>query len=261
MKIHRIYAILLRYLFFFRHSLDRLSDAFYWPTIDLVIWGITSSYLKTIISSTQPIVILIISGIVLWYVVWRAEYELSVNVLEDIWDRNLINIFVSPLKFSEWLTSLLLLGVIKAFISLLLTSLVALLLYKVHIFSYGFYLIPFFTLLMMTGWAVGFFVTGLILRFGARIQTLAWSLVALISPFCAIYYPLSALPGWAQKVAIFIPASYIFEGMRQVVNSHTLDPQKLYMSLILNIIYMILALIYLRKSFSKILQKGLINID
>lgn len=261
MKIHRIYAITLRFLYQFRHSFDRLTDSFYWPTIDLVVWGLTSAYLKNFLPDTTPIVMLIISGLVFWNIVWRAQYELTVNLLEDLWDRNLVNIFVSPLKFSEWIISLVILGIIKAFLSLLFTIMVAFVLYKVQIFSFGFYLIPFFALLIMTGWAVGFFVTGLILRFGTRIQTLAWAMIAVISPFCAVFYPVSILPVWAQKIAMITPASYIFEGMRQILYTHTLNLQNLYISFLLNIIYIFIALIFLRKSFSKVLQKGLINND
>ena len=186
---------------------------------------------------------------------------MTVNLLEDLWDKNLINIFVAPLKFSEWITSLLTLGILKAFVSLLFTALLAYILYKVQIFSFGLYLIPFFALLIMSGWAVGFLVIGLVLRNGTRIQTLAWAMVAIISPFSAVYYPVSILPDWAQKVAMLIPTSYVFEGMRQVINQHVLDPQKLYISLILNLIYLPFAILYLRSSYKKVLQKGMLSLD
>lgn len=261
MKLYRIYAVILRYVFLFRHSFDRLSDSFYWPTIDLAVWGLTGAYLQKIAGASTPIIMLIVSGIVFWYIVWRAQYELTVNLLEDLWDNNLINLFVSPLKFREWVTSLLVLGIIKAFISLLFTALISFILYKVQIFSYGVYLIPFFFLLILTGWAVGFLVTGLIFMYGKRIQILAWAMIAVISPFCAVYYPVSILPIWAQKIAMAVPASYVFEGMRQVMVSHTMNTSMLYMSLFLNIIYIFLSLIFLKRSFNRVLRKGLINLD
>lgn len=261
MNLRRIFAIVLRYLFLFRHSFDRLSDAFYWPTIDLAVWGLTGAYLQHLQHmNTYPIIVMIVSGIVFWYILWRAQYEMTINLLEDLWDRNLINTFVAPLKFSEWISSFVVLGIIKAFISLLFTTLVAYILYQVKIFAFGFYIIPFFFLLMMTGWAVGLIVVGLILRYGTRIQTLAWAMVAIISPFSAVYYPVSSLPVWAQKIAMFIPSSYIFEGIRQVISGHVLDPQKLLFSFILNVFYLTLAIIFVKKSFKVLVQKGFINI-
>ena len=201
------------------------------------------------------------SGILLWLVVWRAQHEISGSLLEELWDKNLINIFVSPLKFSEWITSFVVLGVVKAAVSLVFAMGVAYLLYQTQIFLYGFYLIPFLLALIMTGWWIGFLVTGIILRYGTRVQTLAWSLIAIFSPFCAIYYPLSILPHWAQIIADFIPVSYIFEGSRQIINTGHIDTQKLVMSFVLNIVYVILTFIFLKQSFKKVLQKGLIKVE
>jgi len=260
MKIHRIYGITLRFMFYFRRSLDRLSDAFYWPTIDLLIWGITSSYLKSYGQGLSQIVLLIISGILFWIIVWRGQYEITVNLLEDLWSKNLPNIFVSPVKFSEWVSSFIIIGIIKSILSFTFASFLAFLLYKINIFVYGFYLLPFIFLLILTGWWIGFLVAGMILRYGTKIQTLAWTAVMVIAPFSAIYYPVSILPNWAQKVAMIVPTSYVFEGAREVMNKGYLDLNKLYISLILNLIYLPLAIFFLKKSFDKALEKGLVSL-
>jgi len=47
MKWHRIYGMILRYMYYFKHSFDRISDTFYWPTLDLIMWGLTSVYAKS----------------------------------------------------------------------------------------------------------------------------------------------------------------------------------------------------------------------
>lgn len=261
MKLHRIYAIILRYLFLLRKSYDRLTDMFYWPTIDLLVWGLTSEFLRSFAPDTSYIILIIVSGILLWLVTWRAQYEISVGLLEDLWNQNLINIFVSPLTFREWISAFLIVGIIKAVISIIFASVVAYILYHVHILNYGIYLVPFFSSLMLTGWAIGFFVAGLILRFGTRIQTLAWSFVAVFSPFAAIYYPVSVLPEWAQKISLLIPPSYIFEGSREVIKGGSINIDKLLISFGLNFIYLILTFWFLRRSFAKVLEKGLTRIE
>lgn len=257
MKIHRIYGVILRYLYLFKHSINRLADAFYWPVIDLLLWGLTISYMKEI--SGLNVVTVVISGILLWLIVWRGQYEISVNLLEELWNRNLINIFGSPLKFSEWIVSVVLLGIIKAFFSFTFAALIAFLLYKVKIFVYGFYLLPFMLSLFMTGWWVGFLVNGLIFRFGTKVEQFAWSLIYIISPFSGIYYSISILPLWAQKVSTVVPTSYIFEGARQIIFTGKTDLNKLIISFGLNAIYLILSLIFLKKSYAKALGKGLVK--
>jgi ABC-2 type transport system permease protein len=261
MKIHRIYAIVLRHIFLTRRSIDKQADIFYWPTIDLLVWGMTSAYIKSLAPGNSSIILAIISGLVFWNILWRASSELSINLLEELWARNLINIFVSPLRFSEMIIAFLISGFIKSSICLLFMAGLAYILYKVQIFSQGIFLVPFFALLILTGWAIGFLITGILLRYGTRIQVLAWSMVAVISPVSGVYYPISILPDWTQKVSHLLPTSYIFEGMREVLYVGTLDLQKVYMSLLLNIIYISLALIFLNKSFKHVLTKGLMSLE
>lgn len=259
MKLHRIYALLLRNLYTFKRSFDRLSDAFYWPTIDLILWGLTSSYFVSLAPNSGQLFIAIIGGILFWVIPWRAQYEITIGLLNELWDKNLTNLFVSPLKLSEWMISLLLMGFIKASISLSFASIVAFILYKMNIFVYGFYLIPFAFLLLMFGWSFGFLVASILLRYGSRIQTLAWTVTWAAAPFSAIYFPVSILPDWAQTISRLLPSSYVFEGSRSVIYNHTFDWNMFYTGLILNLIYITIAFFLFRLSFKKALERGLQN--
>ena len=260
MKIYRIYAIILRFNYLFRHSYDRITDAFYWPTIDLMIWGLTSSFLLTFAPNAPQIILIVLSGQIFWLIVWRAQFEITVNLLEELWNKNLINIFVSPIKFSELILSFMFIGIMKVTISFPFALMLVYFLYKIKLFFFGWYFIPIIILLFMTGWLVGFFVAGIILRFGTKVQTLAWSFVWAIGPFAAIYYPVSTLPLWAQKISALIPVSYVFEGIREIINTGRLDPNLLYISFALNLIYLILSIIFFHSSFKKVLEKGLVKV-
>lgn len=259
MKFNRIYAIIVRNLFAYKRSLDRLTDAFYWPTLDLVIWGLTSQFIAQSGNTNLNFVSVIVSAIVLWLFLWRAQYEISINVVDEMWNKNLVNLFGAPLKFSEWIISLLLLGLIKIIMAVGFAIVLAYLLYKVEIFNLGFYIIPFMVLLILNGWVLGFLVSGLILRYGTKVQTLVWTTIWMISPFSAIYYPVSALPSWAQTISQYVPPSYIFEGMRDVVETGKADLSLLLFPGLLTVIYMIGAIIYLKSSFNKLMDKGLVK--
>lgn len=129
----------------------RQVDAFYWPTVDLVLWGVTATYIASRGANANLAVLMVVSGIVLWIILWRGQYEFTVNILEDVWNKNLINMFVSSLKLSEWIAAFSLLGLVKAIISTGFATLIALLLYHIKIFSNGFQLLPFLFLLLMIG--------------------------------------------------------------------------------------------------------------
>lgn len=260
-NLNRIAGMLFRYLYLFRHSLDRLSDSFYWPVMDLLIWGFTSIYIQKQSQSVPGLVVALLTGLIFWLVVWRSQYEITVNLLEEMWSHNLVNLFTSPLKVFEWIIAVLILGVLKMILSFLFAGSLALLLYKANIFNFGFLLLPFFLSLLMTGWFAGFFVAGLIIRFGTRIQTLAWSGVVLLSPFSAIYYPVDILPTWAQKVAQIIPTSYIFEGMREILFTGNMSKEKFVISFILNIFYLILAILFFNFMFERSKRLGLARLE
>lgn len=259
MKLHRIFGMCLRFMYAFKYSLDRLAEVFYWPIIELVIWGLASSYFQSVGSPSYPIVTMIISGIIFWLIFSRGQLEINMNILIDWWNKNLINIFASPLKFSEWVTSFLILSIVKAILSFSFAMFVGFVLYKIKLFTYGIYIVPFFTLLLMSGWWMGFLIASLTMLFGKKVEAFAWTFGAVIVPFSAIYYPVSVLPKWAQDISALLPTSYVFEGAREALFKGHLDANKLLISFLLNIVYILITLWFFRRSFYKLLKRGLIN--
>jgi len=261
MNWNAVNGIVFRHLYNFKHSWDRLSDAFYWPAMDIFLWGFTSVYITKQSGSIPGIAVILLSGLILWQIVWRSQYEITVNLLEEMWNQNLANLFASPLRVREWLAGVFILGILKMFMSLSFAVVLAYVAYKANIFLLGFYLIPFMANLLITGWAVGLIVAGLIVLYGMRIQTLAWTGIFMLAPFSAVYYPVSTLPVWAQKIASFIPTSYIFEGMRDVIINGKTSPEMLSKSFLLNGIFLVLGFVLFNYMFTKSKTKGLARLE
>lgn len=260
MKIHRIQAVIIKNIFVTRRTFDRISDVFYWSAIDLIVWGLTGRYFTQLAPPKSHILEFIISGILFWIIVWRGQQEISINLLEDLWNKNLVNMFVSPLTYFEWISAFLILSIVKVFISFVCAALVAWIFYKINVFSYGFTLIPISILLLVNSWWVGFIIAGIILRYGTKIQTLAWSLVSLLAPFSAIYYPVAILPLWAQYIAFLLPTSYLFSALHAVVTKNPVDYMSLVLSMGLSCIYVVFSLYFFKQSFEKVLEKGLVKL-
>jgi len=257
MNLKRVLAMVLRHVVNLKHSLDRFTDMFYWPAMDLLIWGITGLYLATFIPNTSHYLEIIISGLIFWIIIWRAQYEITTNLLAELWDRNIINIFSSPLTIYEWSASFMVFGLFKTIISVCFSAALAFWFYHYNVFMFRWYLIPFSISLLLTGWAGGFFVAGFLIRFGNKIQTLAWAGIALLAPFSAIYYPLSVLPGWAQYIGRFIPSTYIFEDIRQILSGNSPSIGYIIISFGLNILYIVLSFLFFKWMFEKSRKLGL----
>lgn len=257
MSWKRIWGIMLRHLYNFNHSMDRWVDAFYWPFIDVVVWGLAFSALQGTQAAVHSQVTMILCGLILWYVLWRGQYEVTINILEELWGANLVNILGSPLKVSEWIIALFALGIIKLVLTFGFISIITLLLYGVNIFQLNEALLYFIPSLFITGWIFGLCIGGLFLRYGTNIQSVAWAGAFLLMPFSATFYPVETLPSWAQTIAHLCPSSYIFEGMRAILAGHKVAPENIVISYVLNSMYFFIAIFFFRASFRKAKERGI----
>jgi len=260
MSFTRIKAMLMRYLYFFG-KFENISENFYWPVIDILLWGMTSMWIQSAQSEISNVGVAILTGLVFWQVIWRASYEVSGNLLQEFWGRNLVNLFSTPLRFAEWAISFMLVGFLKTLMVVFFSALVIWLFYAVNVFQIGLAIIPYIGLLTLSGWLIGFFSAAILIYMGQRVQMLAWMMPFLFAPFSAIFYPLSALPVWAQGVAKCLPTTYVFQGMREVLMEGTFSMGLFSMSLLLNAIFFTLTLVLFKIAFEKSRAKGLSRLE
>jgi ABC-2 type transport system permease protein len=227
----------------------------YWPVIDILIWGITGQWLGG--AAGNSVMFSLLSGLILWNVIWRSQSEISRNLIDELWNNNLVNLFSTPLSLKEWLLGVILLSVGKTVFTMLILSVVVALLYSVNIYAIGWWLIPFFVCAVMTGWWVGFISAGIVIRHGQKVQTVVWTLPGILLPFSVVFFPLANLPSFLHPISYLLPSTYIFESMRALLYTQTIDPKFIAISFGLNIIYLILSIIWFLKSFKWSLNLGL----
>ncbi|HLW60289.1 MAG TPA: ABC transporter permease [bacterium] len=218
LSAERVAALLLRQLYLYRRSMIRMLEIVYWPVMDLLVWGFVSLYIGRLRGGGALAIAFLLGGMILWDIFFRAQQAISVSFLEDIWTRNLINVFVSPISTLEFILAMLLLGVMKVIVTGLLLSVLALVLYTFNIFQYGLALIPFVLNLLLSAWGIGVITTAMILRFGQGAETLAWAIPFLFQPFSAVFYPVAVLPALLRPIALVLPTTHAFEGMRVVLS-------------------------------------------
>lgn len=259
----RIGAMVLRHWYLLRGSWPRALEMAYWPTVQLLIWGFLSQFLATNSSWVAQAAGVLLAAVLLWDILARSQIGMSITFLEEMWSRNLGNLFVSPLRPQEWVASLVAMALIRTLIGLSLPVLVAIPLFGFNLFtSVGLPLAAFFVNLVLTGVTVGMLTSGLLLRHGMGAESFAWMAVFILAPLSAVYYPVSALPDWIEPLSRALPPTYVFEGMRGVVFGNGMDWSHLGMALGLNLLYGTLAAIYFLRAFGhartvgKLLQTG-----
>jgi ABC-2 type transport system permease protein len=260
MSFRRIWAIFLRYFYLFT-KFDQMADVFYWPAVDLLMWGITMLWIERESMGEPHVLVSVITALILWQIVWRGNYEIAVNPLQEFWNRNLVNLFSTPLKLGEWFGGLILLCLVKIGISLTFDVCLVKLLYGINILSIGWAFIPFGISMLITGWVFGLMGASIIIYWGQRLQMMVWMIPYLFAPFSAMVYPASALPAWAEPIAWSLPTTYIFEGMRGVIAGQGFNTDYFLMSMFLNAIYFIIMSIVFKVLFEKSRAKGLARLE
>ena len=250
MKYHRVSAMVARHLYLYRRSLPRIMEIFYWPFLDLVIWGFITMYLVKYQPQVPGFVTFFLGALILWDMLFRSQQGITISFLEELWARNLMNLFASPLSPAEFLAATIAMSIFKVTCVSIVMGICAWLFYGYNVLIMGVWLLPFVVNLVVTGWVIGVLTTSLIMRFGQEAEILAWSLVFLFQPISCVFYPLEVLPHWLQAVAWMNPAAHIFEGMRGVLRDGMVPLAHLAWAGGLNVALLVLTIILFYRTFA-----------
>ena len=216
----RVGALILRYTYLLRSSWPRLLELVYWPTVQMLTWGFIQVYVAGASGRAAFAAGTLIGAMLLWDVLFRSQLGFSISFLEEIWSRNIGNLLMSPMRPSEFITALIMMSLVRLAIGLGPVAVMATIFFGFNYFSLGISAALFFANLVFTGWAVGLFVSGLVMRMGLGAESLAWTVMFVLLPLTSVYYPVTILPVWLQPVAWSLPPTYVFEGLRALLIDH-----------------------------------------
>ncbi len=253
-----IWAVVLRHTRVWRHDLNPLLASFYWPLLDIMMWGFLGAWIaqsgNSELHNYQSVALL---AVLLWQVVGRGSNFMVSSFTEELYANNIVNLFTLPLRISEWMcgivlfyvigisiTSLICIGAISVFFDLSVG----------HLLSTFFIFLPplFFSCI----W-IGFSCLSIVVAWGKRSVELAWVISWFLMPFSGAYYPVEVLPAWAQNVSSYIPFAYVFQGMRGYV-MHDQDPTPyLVKAYVLSVLYAACAVVLFIYCFNRSKKNGL----
>ena len=258
MPITTIAAIVLRQFYLMRGSISRVLPLFIWVAVDIVLWGFMTKYLNTIASPGFDFVPVLLGAVLFWDFFTRVMHGVTMAFFEDVWSRNFLNIFASPMTIAEYLAGLVTTSIATSAVGLLVMLVLATAVFGLSFFSYGGAFVPFLLVLFLFGIALGIVGCGIVLRLGPSAEWFVWPIPALLSPFAGVFYPVATLPEWMQLVARLLPPAYVFEGMRAIVMGGTVSRFSLVIGGVLAVMDVLIASVFFTRVYRQAVRTGLI---
>ena len=258
MRFSRVAAIVLRQYYLVRGSASRVVPLFAWVAVDIILWGFITRYLNSVASSGINFVPVLLGAVLLWDFFVRVMQGVTTAFFEDVWSRSLLNVFATPIEIPEYLAGLVVSSIATSFAGLVVMQILAVSVFGLSFFRFGAALIPFLLVLFMFGIALGITGSAIVLRLGPAAEWLIWPIPAILSPFAAVFYPLSTLPGWMQMISHLLPASYVFEGVRSIMAGRGVPANALATSAGMAFIYILLAGAFFTYIYREAVRTGLI---
>jgi ABC-2 type transport system permease protein len=260
MNMRRVAAVALRQYYLFRGSMTRFASLFVWVVIDMVLWGFITKFLNQVAQPTTSVnfVPLFLGAVLMWDYFNRVMMGVTTPFFEDVWSRNFLNVFASPMRISEYLGGFIISSVVTSLLALLMMLLLAIPLFGLSLFSYGIPLVPFLTTLFLFGIALGIIATAMVLRLGPSSEWLIWPIPAILSPLAGVFYPITTLPVPLQYVAKILPPSYVFENMRAIIAGKAPSFSDLAIAVALAVVYVVTACLVWRKVYMGAVESGLL---
>jgi ABC-2 type transport system permease protein len=237
-SLRRIGAVMIRHWYLIAGSWPRFLDLAYWPLVQMILWGFIQTFLIQQSSFFAQAAGLLLAGVMLWDVLFRGQIGLAISFFEEVYSRNLGHLLATPLTIGEYAAALMSVSLLRTTIGLFPATILAIWFFGFSLYSLGIALVAFFFSLIAFGWAIGLFVSGLVLRYGLGAESFAWAFIFALAPLCGVYYPISILPSWVQVLSAMLPASYVFEGMRAVLIDGIVRTDLLLYAALLNLVWL-----------------------
>ena len=260
MNLDKIYALGLRHLYLIMNSFPRILDLIYWPTVQIFLWGFISKFFTLNSEYYSNTVGVILTAAILYDFLFRASISFNMMFLEEIWSRNFTNLFIAPIRIREIIAALTLTAIIRTLIGLVPAVLIAIPLFGVSVLKLGLPLIFLLLALYLFGITLGLLVTSGLLRYGPSFENIAWASLFFLAPLGCIYYPIEILPFSLQIIAKALPLVHVFEEMRSILFTQTVDYLNIYKSILISVIYFIFGVLIFYISYFGAKRRGtLIN--
>jgi len=259
MKWRRVAAIARRQSYVLKRSPHRFYDITVWPLVDTLLFGSIGVFFQQEGGAGRAGAAYLLSGILLWHVVYQAQIGLATGFMEETWSRTLLSLMVTPLREAEYVAGVALFGLVKLALGIGAVAVTAFAFFAFDVTDLGFSLLPVAAILLACGWAVALFVIGLVLRFGTGAEALAWGILFLVMPLSGVFYPVDALPAALRPLSLTLPTTHAFAVGRELVAGEGMDWGRLGVAALTGALLVAASLVFLTRMLAVFRKRGFVT--
>ena len=255
----RIRAVARRHAYVLVRSPHRLFDVVLWPLVDVLLFGSIGVFVARQATPARLAAAYLLAGILLWHVLYQSQIALATGFLEETWSRNLLSLFVTPIREVEYVAGVALFGMVKLVMGLTVVLVTAIGFYAFDVSRVTLAIVPIVALLLVVGWLIALFVVGLTLRFGSGAEAMAWGILFVVLPLSGVFYPVAALPRVLRPVAFVLPTTHAFKAGRTLFLGGGTRWDELGLAAVETVVLAVVVLAFLTRMLSLFRRRGYIS--
>jgi len=249
----RIKTVLLHSWYHAMHSPETWADLVWFTFINILVFGLLS---KVLGQNSQTFVSMLMLGYVFWEIIRVAQYSVSISILWEIWAKSFSSLFITPLTLAELMVGQMISATVKTFMVFLLTAGLSALFFNFSVFLLGPMLLLYGMILLWFAFAAGIFITGMLFRYGTNLAALAWSLIYIVQPISAVFYPVEALPASIRWISYLSPVTYVMESSRSQLSTGNVNWAYLGLATLITAFYFIASWRYMDMMYTHSKRTG-----
>ncbi len=111
---------------------------FVWVVIDILLWGFITRYPRPGLATRGfNFVPALLGAVLLWDFLTRVMQGITMAFFEDVWSRNFLNVFATPMRITEYLAGLVTIGVTNSLVALAAMFALAWAIFGLSFLAYG----------------------------------------------------------------------------------------------------------------------------
>ena len=97
MNCGHIWAVCVRHLLLMYRDINRILNIFYWPVINIIIYGLMGIWFDASTQSGNYVLIFLAAAVFWENVLLKLMTQIAYNLIDEMFDKNLVNFFTEQL--------------------------------------------------------------------------------------------------------------------------------------------------------------------